>query len=320
MRWLVIEPQLPWDADGSQQKNYWLLLFSLLGFGTIFSWMVSQAVLPEKTLRTKAEISERFVKLVLEQKKKIVTPSPPKPQEMKKVSEKKTEKVKPKEVEKELKPVIKKNKKVIEITPKGNRKDAIEKAKQHLAVFDALADLRESTASQKILDQKNLSQNVAKAKTIDRQIFNNQAKASSGGVNLTKASHNIGGLGLEGDGSRQVSSNLAQKMTQQITGARANGKALRPSDNIEKFMDNNKSSFFTLYNRALRKQPDMQGDVIFRITIQPNGAVSDVVIVSSQLNNPELEKKILTKIRTIQFGAMNVETWHDNYRISFIPT
>jgi TonB family protein len=150
-------------------------------------------------------------------------------------------------------------------------------------------------------------------------IVNNAVK-SSGGVKIAKASSNKGGAGLEGGGSRQVSSNLSAAKVKQSRSGNGGGLAERPSENIEKFMDRNKNSFFSLYNRALRKNPSMQGEVIFNIVILANGSVSEVSIVSSDLNNPTLERKLLTKIRSIRFTAMNVVVWKDNYRINFIPS
>ncbi len=321
MSYMTLSPQLPWDYDEQDEKNYWVILSALLFVSLLFSWVVSSTILKEKAPRSRAEIPERFVQLVLEQKRKIVTAPPPKIVEVeeKKVEpEKKPEKKnEPKEKKNEPKP---KQKEIVEVKPQGNREDAREKAKQNLAVFDVFADVRDADASKKIADNNQLSADVGTAKTVERDLITNSAKQNSGGVKLAKASTNIGGTGLEGGGSRQVSSNLSAAKIDQSRGASGGGLATRPAENIEKFMDRHKSSFFTLYNRALRKTPSMQGEVIFNIVILANGKVSKVSIVSSELNNPKLERKLLTQIRAIRFTTMNVLVWNDNYRISFIPS
>ncbi len=322
MRWMVTEPQLPWDDNAEDEKNYWLILSGLLVASLLFSWLVFNAVLEEKKPQPKEDIPERFVKLVLEQKKKIVTP-PPKQAEVEPKKKELDKKEKPLEKIPELKEKPKqkpKQKKVVKQKPEGNRKDAREKARKNLAVFDVLADVRDASASRKIANQNDISADVGKAKTIERDLLVNNAKKSSGGVKIAKASTNIGGSGLTGGGSRQVSSNLAAAKIKQSRSAAGGGKAQRPSENIEKFMDYNKSSFFSLYNRALRKNPSMQGEVIFRMTILSDGRVSKVTILSSELNDPILERKLLTKIRAIRFTSMNVTTWQDNYRITFLPS
>ena len=322
MSYMTLSPQLPWDYDEQDEKNYWVILSALILISLLFSWVVSSTILKEQAPRSRAEIPERFVQLVLEQKRKVVTPPPP--PKVVEVEEKKVEpeikpeiKKEPEEKKIELKP---KQKEIVEVKPQGNRDDAREKAKQNLAVFDVFADIRDADTSKKIADNNQLSADVGTAKTVERNLITNTAKQNSGGVKLAKASTNIGGTGLEGGGSRQVSSNLSAAKIDQRRGASGGGLAERPAENIEKFMDRHKSSFFTLYNRALRKTPSMQGEVIFNIVILADGKVSKVSIVSSDLNNPKLERKLLTQIRAIRFTAMTVLVWNDNYRISFIPS
>jgi len=319
MSYLIVEPQLPWDHDSREEKNYHFILSLLLLCGLIFSWLVASSVLRDKPHRTQAEIPERFVKLVLEQKRKIVTPPPPKIVEVTKPEKKPEKKNKPKKVQpKEI--LTPKQKAISKVKPKGNRKDAREKAKKSLAVFDVFADLKDASTSKKIANQNNMSADIGTAKSVKRDMIVNQAKKSSGGVKVAKASTNIAGAGLEGGGSRQVSSNLAAAKIKQSGSARGGGLSERPAENIEKYMDRHKNSFFTLYNRALRKTPSMHGEIIFNIIILPDGRVKKVAIISSELNNPILERKLLTQIRSIRFTTMNVVTWDDNYRISFIPS
>jgi len=317
MNALTFNEPLPWDDNEQDERRYHRILGSLLLFVALFSLLVLFYNLPEKQTKTRADIPERFVKLVLEQKKReIVKPPPPKVVEKEPIKE-------PEKKEPEKIPEVKekpKQKKIADKKPKGNRKDAREKAKQSLAVFDVFADLKDSKTSKKVANASELSADVGQAKTVSRDMIVNNAKKSSGGVVIAKASSNMGGVGLSGGGSRQVSSNLAAAKIDQGRSADGGGLAQRPSENIERFMDQNKSSFFTLYNRALRKTPSMRGEVIFKIIIEADGRVSKVSIISSELNNPKLERKLLSKIRAIRFTAMNVSVWNDNYRISFIPS
>ncbi len=314
----VLSTQLAWDTDNSDEKKYWRILGSILLIAIVFSWLVASTLLKEKAPATRAEIPERFVKLVLEQQKKIVTPPPPKIVEEVKPEPEKPE---PKKVEEKPKEIIQpKKQEVAEVKPQGNREDAREKAKKNLAVFDVFADLRDAPSSKKIASSNKMSADVGKAKAVTRDMIVNQSKKGSGGVRIAKASSNLGGTGLEGGGSRQVSSNLAAAKDKQSRASSGGKGSQRPSENIEQFMDRYKSSFFTLYNRALRKNPSMRGEVIFNLVILPNGRVEKVSIVSSELKDSKLERKLLAQIRSINFTAMNVITWNDNYRISFIPS
>jgi len=312
---IIMTTQLAWDSDTRSERNYRIILSAILLSSIIFIWLVASTILKEKSPASRAEIPERFVKLVLEQQKREITPPPPKVVEIEK-KQKKPEKIekKPEATEKP------KQQKIAEKKPDGNRKDAREKAKKNLAVFDVFADLRDAPVSKKIARSKNMSADVGKAKTVTRDLIVNQSKESSGGVSVAKASSNMGGTGLKGGGSRQVSSNLAAAKVNQSRSSDGGRTSERPAENIEQFMDQYKSSFFTLYNRALRKNPSMRGEVIFNMVILANGRIKAVSIVSSELNDPKLERKLLAQIRSINFTAMNVQTWNDNYRISFIPS
>ncbi len=305
MRWLVVQPQLPWDTSNKAEKRFQLIVSLLLILSMVFTLVISRIVLPPKA-RQKSEIPERIVKMVLEQKKKIVPPPPPEPE-----PEPEPEKEKPEE----KKPVEKKPPEKI-----PDREKAREVAQQQMVVFDALADLRDVAPIDKIDQNRQLSMGETQARTVERDMITNNAKKSSGGVRVGTASHGIAGNGLSGGGSQTVTSNLALTRQKQKKRATIGGKAQRPSENIEQHMDRNKSAFFALYNRALRRSPGMQGEVIFRITILPSGRVSKVTIVSSGLQNKKLESKLMARIRLINFGSLKVETWSDNYRMTFLPS
>ena len=51
------------------------------------------------------------------------------------------------------------------------------------------------------------------------------------------------------------------------------------------------------YKVHRKRNPGLRGKIIVRLAVDPNGAVSRVEIVESNLNSPELESCILSKIR-----------------------
>jgi hypothetical protein len=57
-----------------------------------------------------------------------------------------------------------------------------------------------------------------------------------------------------------------------------------------------------------------------KLVIEPNGSVSAVELVSSELGSPALERKLLSRIRLINFGSANVERTTLNYSIDFLPS
>ena len=95
--------------------------------------------------------------------------------------------------------------------------------------------------------------------------------------------------------------------------------AQRDLEKIQITFDRNKSAIFSMYNRALRSTPDLQGKVVLKITIAPSGKVTDIYIVSSELADTELEKKLIQRVKLINFGSEDVPIFTFNYPIDFSP-
>ncbi len=74
-----------------------------------------------------------------------------------------------------------------------------------------------------------------------------------------------------------------------------------------------------MYSRALRDNPALQGKVVVQLTIAPNGDVTDCHILSSELKNEELEKKLVTRIKLFHFEAKEVETMTTSKPLDFLP-
>jgi TonB family protein len=83
--------------------------------------------------------------------------------------------------------------------------------------------------------------------------------------------------------------------------------------------DKNKGAIFALYNRALRRDPSLEGKLVLRLTIDPNGAVSFCEIISSELGDPELERKLVQRVRLFRFEARDVEAITTTKPIDFFP-
>jgi protein TonB len=75
-----------------------------------------------------------------------------------------------------------------------------------------------------------------------------------------------------------------------------------------------------LYTRSLRKDPGLQGKVVLRMTIEPSGEVSMVEIVSSELGDAELERKLVQRIKMFRFDDKDVARLTTTKPIDFFPT
>ncbi|MBI5017635.1 MAG: TonB family protein [Deltaproteobacteria bacterium] len=75
-----------------------------------------------------------------------------------------------------------------------------------------------------------------------------------------------------------------------------------------------------LYNKELRKNPDLEGKLTVSLTIAPTGAVAECRVVDSTLNAPELEKAVLERIRKWTFPPVAKKPITVTYPFVFFPT
>jgi len=95
---------------------------------------------------------------------------------------------------------------------------------------------------------------------------------------------------------------------------------VRSEMSLRRALEAHKSRLYARYNRALRKDPFLQGKVLFEIEIQPNGKVTKVSIKSSELNNSKLDKQLMAILRSIRFSKENVEVMVTIWAIDFLPS
>jgi hypothetical protein len=100
----------------------------------------------------------------------------------------------------------------------------------------------------------------------------------------------------------------------------ANGPgASRTDEEIQIVFDRYKASFYRLYNRELRKNPILRGQMVLRLTIEPDGSVSMCALVSTDMQAPDLAAQVVERVRTINFGAKDVSALTIVYPIDFLP-
>lgn len=173
-----------------------------------------------------------------------------------------------------------------------------------------------------------------------RSLITSNATGGSGGINTAGYSHATGGGGLAGRGTTVVEgvagggggggfgtkgSSAAPKAVAGGGGGGTlakggSGKASRSLEDLRLVFERNKGAIYAIYNRALRDDPSLQGKVVVGFTIAPNGAVTECHIVSSELKNPELESKLVARIRQFDFGAKDVDTMTSTYPLDFLPS
>ncbi len=310
-------PFLPWSADADEERRFKKIVLWTVGLVVLLSMVMPFLPTTKKDREDVTEVPPRLAKLVIERKQ----PPPPPPKKI----EKKEEKPKPekKKVEKK-KEKPKEKPKVAEKKPKPQtktREKAREKAKTSgvLAFADDLADLRANPSVNKLSNNK-LSTGGGQAKQTKRSIVTSNVGQGSGGINTASLSRDTGGSQLSGRTTSKVTSSISTSSAATKTRTKDGRLAGRTQEEIALVFDRNKSKIDAVYRRATRKDPTLQGKVVLRITIAPSGQVTNVQVVSSELNNPDLERKLVLTVKRFNFGAKNVADFVGTFPIDFFPS
>jgi len=179
-----------------------------------------------------------------------------------------------------------------------------------------------------------------------RALITSNATGGSGGINTAGYSRNTGGGGLAGRSTTLVEGAIGgggggggargrgDGNGSGVGGAGGNGsggaggtlqrggsgKASRSIEDVKLVFERNKGSIYAIYNRALREEPSLQGKVVLKLTIAPSGGVVECRIESSELRTPELEAKLLARIRQFDFGAKDVDQMIVTWPVDFLPS
>ena len=192
-----------------------------------------------------------------------------------------------------------------------------------LAMKDELEDLREAI-DPAVMSSAPLINRVEGESRAERSLVTSRTGVGSGGINTGQLSSGFGtGPGsLKGHSAGTAVPSFADKIGADRTEASRTGagsKASRSREEIEIVFDRNKSAIYALYSRALREQPELEGKVVVQLTIAPSGEVTDCRIVSTDLNDPELERKLVARIRMFRFEDKDVEAMTTTKPIEFFP-
>lgn len=304
-----------WGKDSGENKLFTRITWLFVVITFVFSFIVKNVTVPTLTREEKAKIPPQLTKFI--ERVKIEEKPKPKPIEEKKKEIIKEEVAKPVEKKPLVKPVVQTQEKRVEV--------AREKAKNSglLAMQDDLAQLRDiaqmtmpdntqplSTQGSKVAVADVVSNNekfVGTTAVLDNANIN---QTVDNPVDLTK--HQLLELSpKEIIADADYDENQETKDNFIVSG--------RNVESIRKVLDRNKGAFYTIYRRALRKDPSLEGKVELLIVVAPNGSVSSCSILSSELDSPELERKLLARVKLINFGAQNVDETSINYSFNFLP-
>jgi len=167
--------------------------------------------------------------------------------------------------------------------------------------------------------------------TPTRAMVTTMAPGSSGGINIGALSRGLGSGAGDGSGG---GASLAGVTTSRVGGliggggggggagrplAGSSGVAGRSDEEIQIVFDRYKAALYRLYNRELRNDPTLRGQMVLKLTIEPNGTVSFLELQSTDMKAPALVTQILERVRAFDFGAKDVAPITIVYPIDFLP-
>jgi TonB family protein len=176
------------------------------------------------------------------------------------------------------------------------------------------------------LSKSGDSQSVA---AVNTDILTTRGAQESGGLKQDVHDGNVGRSQLD-EGQRQVARQLLASKgeigtvnSESGTSGRQRaerGDNLRSEADVAYVMDKHKSILHSIYRRARRSNPGLQGKIVLEITILPSGQVSNVRVKSSELNDKSLEVSLVARIRQFDFGSRPVEPLTIVVPVEFLPS
>ncbi len=303
--------QITWESwhlsEEEDQRFQRILLRTVLPI-LVLMVVITFITLPERKHEEQTYTPPRYAELL---------PPPPPPVEQPKPELPKVPQAAPQPVP----PKPQQKPKPTEPTPEQKQQVAKEQAAKAAKAFDQLSDLRNQT----LLD------NTAVGETTTNVITSQGATGAPPPAFVASATQGSGGIGksnaLSGNGP---GTSLGSHGTGKVHGSGLSGLRMpgpgegnggRSFEQIQRVFDASLGSFYAIFNRAARENPAIgAGKIIVDLTIAPDGTVTDCKMVSSTFGDEELEKKIIARVRLLNFGAKAVPVFHyPNYPINYLP-
>jgi protein TonB len=312
--------ELPWTTTFEDDARFKKLARNSLIAALVLAFLFWALPEPQIDPASVEEVPKRLVRLVLERETPPPPPAPVVREEPTPEPEPEPERVvEERVVEPEPTPIPQP---VVEPPPVDRTQQARERAR----VAGLLPLASQLQALRNNVTQLDRAETVAASNSdtpfAERSLVTSRVGTASGGINTAALSRNTGGNGLSGRETTVVE-NPVEGFAEAGGAAQRSGTsdlASRSREEIERVFDANKGRIFTLYNRALRENPALQGKVVLRLTISPDGRVTFCEIVSSELNDAELERGLVQRVLQFQFEPRNdVESITTTKPIDFFP-
>jgi len=311
------ETVMPWARSGSEDSRFrWSLVLTVIvtsGLG----YAISQVSVPMTERSQQLQLPERMARLVREERKA----PPPKPVDVP-IEDEEIPEPEP-ELADEQPPQETPDASNDPEVPVLSEREVKEKVKTKgiLAFRDSFASRANLSTTVQLGSQARLRAVGDDATSRpERSMVTSNAPGLDGAINLADISRDVPGGGAIADVEvARVASTI------ETDGAIARPQtntalAGRTDEDIQIVFDRYKSALYRLYNRELRRDPRLRGQVVLELTIEPDGSVSSCSLQSSNMNSPELVQQVIERVQTFDFGArQDTDAITIIYPIDFMP-
>jgi len=301
---------MPWAHGGEDDQRFRKAFTSSLLAGLLFALVVGQIDLPLQELTDQTiDVPDRVVRLMMQ-------PRPLPPRE-------------------EPRPNLARRKPLEEPVPQAAAPQGpgtgpgVGPGKGLLAFREKFSAIAEIRPSARLGSQARINSAGTEARgQPDRSMLTSQAPGSSGGINLAALSRAV----ADGGGSKFEDVQIA-RATSNIgggggtadsgdagSGSRSGPPLGRTDEEIQIVFDRHKAGLYRLYNRELRNDPTLKGQMVLRIRIEPDGRVSLCELHATDMRAPELAAQVLERVQGFDFGAKaGIPAITILYPIDFLP-
>lgn len=312
---------MPWTHGGEQDKRFRKSLGAALLVSLLLGLLLPLVDLPLPERWETIDVPERLARLV---EKRQALPPPVVMEEVVPEQQEPEPLPEPEPVDEPLTPTdvpVLAQEQPAQPAPSKQEQEKPQ-SKGILAFREKFTDLAANKPSPKLGAQARISSAGSDAiGRPERAMVTTQAPGSSGGINLAALSRDVGGGGA-GD---QIAGVQLTRVASTIGGGGDNrplagaAGAGRTDEEIQIVFDRHKAALYRFYNRELRNNPLLQGQLVLRIRIEPDGSVSLCELHASDMDAPVLSEKVLGRVRTFDFGAKDVPVVTILYPIDFLP-
>jgi hypothetical protein len=314
---------MPWNRGGEDDQRFRKSLTTALLVSLLLGILLPQIDLPIPERWEVIDVPERLAQLV---RKERPPPPPPSTLEQPEPEEQPPE-PEPEPIEEPLtptdSPILANSPEPSEVPQKAEKKKQTE-TKGILAFREKFSNIAQNKPSARLGADARIGAAGDEAPGLpQRAMVTTQAPGSSGGINLASISRDVGG----GGGGGQIAGFQLTRATSTIGGSGGQDRPLaggagagRTDEEIQIVFDRHKAALYRLYNRQLRKNPTLQGQMVLRIRIEPNGSVSLCELEGTDMDAPTLSAQVVGRVRTFDFGAKDgIPAVTILYPIDFLP-